>query len=86
MGSCVATGFFNVIAGGTVTADNMTPVMHDILSAAEGSSDLWLPAVGVSQSIVDVLAKFGWIVATPKGDRVYIQLTNHGRAALEGAA
>ena len=69
-----------------MTAQNMAPAMRDILSAAESSSDLWLPAIGVSHSIVDALAKFGWIVATPKGDRVYIQLTNHGRAALEGAA
>ena len=69
-----------------MTAQNMTPAMRDILNAAEGSSDLWLPARGVSHSIVDALAKFGWIVATPKGDRVYVQLTNHGRAALEGAA
>ena len=68
-----------------MTAQNMSPVMRDILSAAEGSSDLWLTARGVSHSIVDALAKFGWIVATPKGDRVYIQLTNHGRAALEGS-
>ena len=69
-----------------MTAQNMTPAMRDILSLAEGDSDLWLPAVGVSHSIVDAMAKFGWIVATPKGDRVYVQLTNHGRAALEGAA
>jgi hypothetical protein len=61
-------------------------MMRDILSAAEGSPDSWLPVHGVSHSIVDALAKFGWIVATPKGDRVYIQLTNAGRAALEGAA
>ena len=77
---------FDVIAGGTVTADNMTPVMHDILSAAEGSSDLWLPAHGPSHSTANTMAKFGWIEATLKGDRVYIQLTNAGRAALEGAA
>jgi hypothetical protein len=41
--------------------------MLDILSLAEGDSDLWLPVHGVSNSIVDVLAKLGWIVATPKG-------------------
>ena len=69
-----------------MTAQNMSPVMRDILSAAEGSSDLWLPARGVSHSIVDALAKFGWIVATPKGDRVYIQMTNAGRAALASIA
>jgi hypothetical protein len=69
-----------------MTAQNMAPAMRDILSAAEGCSDLWLPAQGSSHSTVDALAKFGWIVATPKGNRVYIQLTNAGRAALEGAA
>jgi hypothetical protein len=31
---------------------------------------------------VDALAKFGWIVATPKGERIYIQLTDAGRAVL----
>ena len=60
----------------------MTPAMRDILSLAEFDSDLWLPAGGVSYSIVDILAKFGWIVATPKGDRIYIQLTDAGRAVL----
>ena len=69
-----------------MTAQNMTPAMRDILSAAEGTSDLWLPAHGPSHSTVDAMAEFGWIVATPTGDRVYIQLTNAGRAALEGAA
>jgi hypothetical protein len=69
-----------------MTAQNMAPAMRDILSAAEGSSDLWLPADGPSHLTVDALAKFGWIVATPKGDRIYVQLTNAGRAALEGAA
>ena len=72
--------------GGTMTAENMTAVMRDILSAAEGSSDLWLPAHGLTNSTVNTMAEFGWVVATPKGDRVYVQLTNHGRAALEGAA
>jgi hypothetical protein len=56
------------------------------VSAAEGSSDLWLPVHSPNHSTVDALAKFGWIVATPKGDRVHIQLTNAGRAALAGAA
>jgi DNA-binding PadR family transcriptional regulator len=60
----------------------MTPAMRDILILAEGDSDLWLPAVGVSNSIVDALAKLGWIVAMSKGDRVYIQLTDAGRAVL----
>jgi DNA-binding PadR family transcriptional regulator len=68
--------------GGTTVPSRMTPAMRDILSLAEGDSDLWLPAVGVSNSIVDVLAKLGWIVATLKGDRVYIQLTDAGRAVL----
>jgi hypothetical protein len=35
---------------------------------------------------VDAMAEFGWIVATLTGERVYIQLTNAGRAALAGAA
>ena len=61
---------------------NMTLVMHDILSAAEGSSDLWLPAHGPSHSTVNAMVEFGWIVATLKGDRVYIELANAGRAAL----
>jgi hypothetical protein len=65
-----------------MTAENMTPVMRDILSAAEGSSDLWLPAHGAGRSTVNAMVEFGWIVATLKGDRVYIQLTNAGRAAL----
>ena len=65
-----------------MTAQNMAPAIHDILSAAEGSSDLWLPAHGPSHSTVDALAKFGRIVATPKGDRIYIQLTDAGRAVL----
>ena len=65
-----------------MTAQNMTPAMRDILSLAEGDSDLWLPAVGVSHSIVDAMAKFGWIVATPKGDRIHIQLTDAGWAVL----
>ena len=69
-----------------MSAQNMTPAMRDILSAAEGSPDLWLPALGVSNSIVHDLAEFGWIVATPTGDRVYIQLTHAGRAALAGSA
>jgi hypothetical protein len=60
----------------------MTPAMRDILILAEGDSDLWLPAVGVSNSIVDALAKLGWILAMSKGDRVYIQLTDAGRAVL----
>jgi hypothetical protein len=60
----------------------MTPAMRDILSLAEGDSDLWLPAVGVSHSMVNAMVEFGWIVATLKGDRVYIELTNAGRAAL----
>jgi hypothetical protein len=64
----------------------MTPDMRDILSAAEGSFDLWLPAHGPSRSTVDAMAEFGWIVATPKSDPVYIQLTNAGRAALAGTA
>ena len=64
----------------------MTPAMRDILSLAEGDSDLWLPAVGVSHSMVNAMVEFGWIVATLKGDRVYIELTNAGRAALAGAA
>lgn len=69
-----------------MSAQDMTPAMRDILSAAEGSSDLWLPAHGPTHSTVDALADFGWIVATPTGDRVYIQLTNAGRAALAGSA
>jgi hypothetical protein len=69
-----------------MSAQNMTPAMRDILSAAEGSSDLWLPAHGPTHSTVDALAEFGWIVATPTGDRVYIQLTHAGRAALAGSA
>jgi hypothetical protein len=68
--------------GGTTVPSRMTPAMRDILILAEGDSDLWLPAVGVSNSIVDALAKFGWIVAMSKGDRVYIQLTDAGRAVL----
>jgi len=67
---------------GATVPSRMTPAMRDILSLAEFDSDLWLPAVGVSHSIVDVLAKFGWIEATLKGDRVYIQLTDAGRAVL----
>jgi hypothetical protein len=58
--------------GGTMTAEKMTPVMRDVLSAAEGSSDLWLPAHGPSHSTVNTMAEFGWVVATLKGDRVYI--------------
>ena len=69
-----------------MTAENMTPVMRDILSAAEGSFDLWLPAHGPSHWTASTMAEFGWIEATPKGDRVYIQLTNAGRAALAGTA
>ena len=67
---------------GATVPSRMTPAMRDILSLAEFDSDLWLPAPGVSHSIVDVLAKFGWIEATLKGDRVYIQLTDAGRAVL----
>jgi hypothetical protein len=63
-------------------AVNLTPFMRDILSAAEGSSDLWLPAHGASRSIANAMAEYGWIEATPKGDRVYIQLTDAGRAVL----
>jgi hypothetical protein len=70
-----------------MTAQNMTPAMRDILCLAEGDPIYGCPrSVGISNSIVDALAKFGWIVATPKGDRIYIQLTDAGRAALEGAA
>ena len=69
-----------------MTTESMTPVMRDILSAAEGSSDLWLPAHGLSHSTVDAMVEFGWIVATPNGDRVYIQMTNAGRTALAGSA
>jgi hypothetical protein len=68
--------------GGTTVPSRMTPAMRDILILAESDSDLWLPAVGVSNSIVDALGKLGWIVATSKGDRVYIQLTDVGRAVL----
>jgi hypothetical protein len=60
----------------------MTQMMRDILSAAQGSSDLWLPAHGVSRSIANAMAEYGWVEATPKGDRVYIQLTDDGRAVL----
>jgi hypothetical protein len=38
-----------------MTAENMTPIMRDILSAAEGSSDLWLSAHGASRSTVNVM-------------------------------
>jgi hypothetical protein len=69
-----------------MTAENMTPVMRDILSAAEGSSDLWLPAHGPIHSTANAMVEFGWIVAMLNGDRVYIQLTNTGRAALAGTA
>ena len=72
--------------GQDTAPSRMTAHMRDILSAAEGSSDLWLPAHGLSHSTANTMAEFGWIVATPTGDRVYIQLTNAGRAALEGAA
>jgi hypothetical protein len=44
------------------------------------------PAHGLSHSTVDAMVEFGWIVATPKGDRVYIQMTNAGRTALAGSA
>jgi DNA-binding PadR family transcriptional regulator len=60
----------------------MTPMMRDILSAAEGSSDLWVPAHGPSLSATDAMAEYGWVQATPKGDRVYIRLTDAGRAVL----
>jgi hypothetical protein len=60
----------------------MTPMMHDILSAAEGGSDLWVPALGPSHSAVSAMAEYGWVEATPKGDRVYIRLTDAGRAVL----
>ena len=66
-----------------MTAQNMTPVMRDILSLAEGDPIYGCPrSVGVSNSVVDDLAKLGWIVATPRGDRVYVQLTDAGRAML----
>jgi DNA-binding PadR family transcriptional regulator len=65
-----------------MTAENITQMMRDILSAAEGSSDLWLPAHGASHSTVDAMVELGWIVATLQGDRVYIQLTDAGRAVL----
>jgi hypothetical protein len=64
----------------------MTQFMRDILSAAEGSPDLWLPAHGASRSIASAMAEYGWVEATPRGDRVYIQLTNAGRAALASLA
>jgi hypothetical protein len=64
----------------------MTQFMHDILSAAEGCSDLWMPAHGASRSIANAMAEYGWVEATPTGDRVYIQLTNAGRAALASMA
>jgi hypothetical protein len=60
----------------------MTPAMRDILSLAEGDPDLWLPTLGVSHLIMDAMAQYGWIVTTPKGDRIYIQLTDAGRAVL----
>jgi len=69
-----------------MSSEKMTPVMRDILSAAEGSSDLWLPAHGRSHSIANAMAEYGWVEATPKGDRVYIKLTDAGRAALASMA
>jgi hypothetical protein len=69
-----------------MTEATVTQFMRDILCAAEGSSDLWLPAHGPSQSTADTMAEYGWVEAMPKGDRVYIQLTNAGRAALAGMA
>jgi hypothetical protein len=72
--------------GQDTVPSQMTAHMRDILSAAEGSSDLWLPAHGPSHATVDAMADFGWIVATLTGERVYIQLTNAGRAALAGLA
>jgi DNA-binding PadR family transcriptional regulator len=60
----------------------MTPIMRDILSAAEGGADLWVPAHGPSLSATNAMAEYGWIEATPKGDRVYIRLTDAGRAVL----
>jgi hypothetical protein len=86
MGRCCYHQVLYVIAGEPVTADNMTPFMRDILSAAEGSSDLWLPAHGPSHSTANAMAAFGWIEAMPKGDRVYIQLTNAGRVAVASTA
>ena len=57
-------------------------MMRDLLSAAEGCPDLWLPAHGASGSIASAMAEYGWVEATPRDDRVYIQLTDAGRAAL----
>jgi DNA-binding PadR family transcriptional regulator len=65
-----------------MTTEKMTPMMRDILSAAEGSPDLWLPAKGAHGSIASAMAEYGWIEARPRDDRVYIQLTDAGRAAL----
>ena len=61
------------------TLQDADPVFAQLREAGAGR-------LVTDNSTVDALAKFGWIVATPKGDRVYIQLTNAGRAALEGAA
>jgi hypothetical protein len=61
-------------------------MMREILSAAEGSADLWVPAHGPSHATVEAMAELGWIVATLTGDRVYIQLTDAGRAALADTA
>jgi hypothetical protein len=62
----------------------MTLFMCDVLNAAEGNPDLYLPAHGISRATANAMAEYGWIEATPKGDRVYIRLTDAGRAALFG--
>jgi hypothetical protein len=76
----------HIIAGGTCDRREHDSNDARYSKRSRGETDLWLPAHGPSHATVDAMAGFGWIVATLTGDRVHIQLTNAGRAALAGTA